>query len=71
MQLIGPNKDKEESYAQQINHVTRMHLLYCTILLFTEIIDKFKDQRIKAIMESLGKVFCLQEVSLSSDSLYD
>jgi hypothetical protein len=60
-------------YAQDLLAMSKAHHMYLSFLIYIEAVrsTKFSDPKIRPLLELLGKIFCLKQLSLDSVALYE
>lgn len=62
-----------ELFAQDIIQMNRAHMMYLSFVIFRQEIETrpFKDKAIKPLMELLGKIFALKQLSIDASACYE
>lgn len=60
-------------FAQDIIQMNRAHMLYLTFVIYRQEIQtrEFKDKAIRPLMELLGKIYALKQLSIDSTACYE
>ena len=70
----SPNKVKDnDEFYQAKNEMTRVHLKYLQLHIFRTACreNQFRDARNTALMDLIGKIYCLQELLEDGTAVYD